>query len=92
IAAEPVRLQDAIRIANNLMDQKLKGYAIKNAENKRRAYTVGDNVERKGYVGSLPCCNKCRLHHEGPCTVECGNCKKVGHMTRDCRTTVAATS
>ncbi|GJR68738.1 putative reverse transcriptase domain-containing protein [Tanacetum coccineum] len=27
---------DAIRIANNLMDQKLKGYAAKNAENKRR--------------------------------------------------------
>ncbi|GKF29566.1 hypothetical protein Tco_0095908, partial [Tanacetum coccineum] len=36
IATEPVRLQDAIQIANNLMDQKLKGYAIKNAENKRR--------------------------------------------------------
>ncbi|GKF65518.1 hypothetical protein Tco_0192035, partial [Tanacetum coccineum] len=35
IATEPVRLQDAIRIANNLKDQKLKGYAIKNAENKR---------------------------------------------------------
>nr|GEU74787.1 putative reverse transcriptase domain-containing protein [Tanacetum cinerariifolium] len=29
-------LQDAIRIANNLMDLKLKGYAIKNVENKRR--------------------------------------------------------
>ncbi|GJT61331.1 putative ribonuclease H-like domain-containing protein [Tanacetum coccineum] len=29
-------LQDAVRIANNLMDQKLKGYAVKNAENKRR--------------------------------------------------------
>ncbi|GKD33358.1 hypothetical protein Tco_1248867, partial [Tanacetum coccineum] len=27
IAAEPTKLQDAIRIANNLMDQKLKGYA-----------------------------------------------------------------
>ncbi|GKD89078.1 putative reverse transcriptase domain-containing protein [Tanacetum coccineum] len=26
IAAEPTRLQDAVRIANNLMDQKLKGY------------------------------------------------------------------
>ncbi|GJX15498.1 hypothetical protein Tco_0216330 [Tanacetum coccineum] len=36
IAAELIRLQDAIRIANNLMDQKLKGYAIKNAKNKRR--------------------------------------------------------
>ncbi|GJR61198.1 putative reverse transcriptase domain-containing protein [Tanacetum coccineum] len=29
IAAEPTRLQDAVRIANNLMDQKLKGYAVK---------------------------------------------------------------
>ncbi|GKD18268.1 hypothetical protein Tco_1207426, partial [Tanacetum coccineum] len=27
---------DAVRIANNLMDQKLKGYDAKNAENKRR--------------------------------------------------------
>nr|GEW45212.1 putative reverse transcriptase domain-containing protein [Tanacetum cinerariifolium] len=36
IAAEPMRLQDAVRIANNLMDQKLKGYAMKNARNKRR--------------------------------------------------------
>ncbi|GJX33110.1 reverse transcriptase domain-containing protein [Tanacetum coccineum] len=36
IAAEPTRLQDAVRIANNLMDQKLKGYAVRNVENKRR--------------------------------------------------------
>ncbi|GJW23911.1 reverse transcriptase domain-containing protein [Tanacetum coccineum] len=36
ISAEPTRLQDAVRIANNLMDQKLKGYVMKNAENKRR--------------------------------------------------------
>ncbi|GJT35676.1 putative reverse transcriptase domain-containing protein [Tanacetum coccineum] len=35
IAAEPTRLQEAIRIANNLMDQKLKGYA-RSAKNKRR--------------------------------------------------------
>ncbi|GKF30979.1 hypothetical protein Tco_0100777, partial [Tanacetum coccineum] len=34
IAAGPTKLQDAIRIANNLMDQKLKGYA-RNAENKK---------------------------------------------------------
>nr|GEW84491.1 reverse transcriptase domain-containing protein [Tanacetum cinerariifolium] len=78
IAAKPVRLQDAIRIANNLIDQKLKDYAIKNAKNKRRfdsnsrdnrrqqqqqqlvkrqnvngqnvarAYTIENNVKRKG--------------------------------------------
>ncbi|GJZ35192.1 putative reverse transcriptase domain-containing protein [Tanacetum coccineum] len=104
IASEPTRLQDAIQIANNLMDQKLKGYA-RNAENKRRfdnnpkrqnvggqnverAYTARNNEKRR-YVGSLPYCNKCKLHHEGPCIMKCGNCKRVGHMTRDCMAVVA---
>ncbi|GJV36377.1 putative reverse transcriptase domain-containing protein [Tanacetum coccineum] len=102
------------------MDQKLKGYAIKNVENKRRfdnnsrdnhgqqqqpfkrqnvngrnvarAYTVGNNVERRWYARALSYCNKCRMHHEGPCTVKCGNCKRVGHMTRDCKAVVIATA
>ncbi|GJY94253.1 putative reverse transcriptase domain-containing protein [Tanacetum coccineum] len=91
--------QGAVRIANNLMDQKLKGYAARNEENKRRfdnnsrdnrvlqppfkrqngngqnmarAYTVGYS-EKRGYAGPLPYCNKCKLHHEGQCTVKCGN-------------------
>nr|GEX28972.1 reverse transcriptase domain-containing protein [Tanacetum cinerariifolium] len=33
---EPTRLHDAIRIDNNMMDKKLKGYPIRSAENKRR--------------------------------------------------------
>ncbi|GKE36833.1 putative reverse transcriptase domain-containing protein, partial [Tanacetum coccineum] len=86
IAAEPTKLQDAIHVANNLMDQKLKGYA-RSTENRRRSYTAGNN-EKKGYVGSLPYCNKCKLHHAGPCTVRCGNCKRVNHISRDCTTTV----
>ncbi|GJS91908.1 putative reverse transcriptase domain-containing protein [Tanacetum coccineum] len=36
IAANPARLQDAIRIANQLMDKKLQGYVARSAENKRR--------------------------------------------------------
>nr|GEZ97687.1 putative reverse transcriptase domain-containing protein [Tanacetum cinerariifolium] len=36
IAANPARLQDAIRIANQLMDKKLQGYAARSSENKRR--------------------------------------------------------
>nr|GFA13984.1 hypothetical protein [Tanacetum cinerariifolium] len=36
IAENPTRLQDAIRIANQLMDKKLQGYAARSAENKRR--------------------------------------------------------
>nr|GEU89052.1 putative reverse transcriptase domain-containing protein [Tanacetum cinerariifolium] len=53
IAAEPTRLQDAIRIANNLMDQKLKGYA-RSAKNKRRFdNNPRDNRGRKCYASML---------------------------------------
>ncbi|GJV81620.1 hypothetical protein Tco_1517490 [Tanacetum coccineum] len=48
------------------------------------AYTVGSG-ERKEYAGTLPLCNKCKFHHNGQCTVKCANCKRVGHLTRDCR-------
>ncbi|GKD80749.1 hypothetical protein Tco_1347588, partial [Tanacetum coccineum] len=56
-------------------------------QNVARAYTAGNN-EKKGYVGSLPYCNKCKLHHAGPCTMRCGNYKRVVHITRDCTATV----
>ncbi|GJS86983.1 putative reverse transcriptase domain-containing protein [Tanacetum coccineum] len=115
IVANPARLQDVIRIANQLMDKKVQGYAARSAENKRRmesnlrdnrgqqppfkrqntsgknvarAYTAGNN-ERKGYARTLPYCNKCRMHHEGLCTMRCGNCKKIGYQTRDCRAAIA---
>ncbi|GKC45800.1 reverse transcriptase domain-containing protein [Tanacetum coccineum] len=58
-------------------------------QNVARAYAAGTG-ERKEYAGTLPLCNRCKLHHNGPCTVKCGNCKKVGHMTRDCRNPAAA--
>ncbi|GJW90292.1 reverse transcriptase domain-containing protein [Tanacetum coccineum] len=87
IAAEPTRLQDAVRIANNLMDQKPNV----GGQNVARAYTAGNN-EKKSYNGPLPFCNKCKLHHEGPCIVRCGKCNKVGHLTRYCKVTISTTS
>nr|GEW75335.1 hypothetical protein [Tanacetum cinerariifolium] len=36
IVANPTKLQDAIRIANQLMDKKLQGYDARSVENKRR--------------------------------------------------------
>ncbi|GJZ68822.1 putative reverse transcriptase domain-containing protein [Tanacetum coccineum] len=90
-SSKPVRLQDAIRMANGLMDQKVRVYAARSVEKKRKfdnnprgnrvqqppfkrqnvaqAYTVG-NSEKRGYDGSAPYYNKCRLHHEGPCTAK----------------------
>ncbi|GJZ14971.1 putative reverse transcriptase domain-containing protein [Tanacetum coccineum] len=52
-----------------------------------RAYTIRNN-ERRRYTGPHPLCNKCKYHHVGPCTVKCNNCKKVGHLTRDCTATI----
>ncbi|GJY30485.1 reverse transcriptase domain-containing protein [Tanacetum coccineum] len=52
------------------------------------AYTAGSG-ERKEYTGTLPLCNKYKFHHNGQCTIKCVNCKRVGHMTRDCRSPAA---
>ncbi|GJT73908.1 hypothetical protein Tco_1033194 [Tanacetum coccineum] len=42
------RLQDAIRIANQLMDKKLQGYVARSAENKRRMESnLRDNLDSK---------------------------------------------
>ncbi|GKD59564.1 putative reverse transcriptase domain-containing protein [Tanacetum coccineum] len=57
--------------------------------NVARAY-IDDSNEKKPYSRNLPYCNKCKLHHAGPCIVKCGNCKKVGHMMRDYKTPTTA--
>ncbi|GJR28326.1 reverse transcriptase domain-containing protein [Tanacetum coccineum] len=57
-------------------------------QNVVQAYAAGTG-ERKEYAGTLPLCNKCKFHHNGPCTVKCANCKRVGHLTRDCWSSAA---
>ncbi|GJX44523.1 reverse transcriptase domain-containing protein [Tanacetum coccineum] len=57
-------------------------------QNEAQAYAAGTG-ERKEYAGTLPLCNKCKFHHNGPCTVKCSNCKRVGHLTRDCWSSAA---
>ncbi|GJZ88214.1 putative reverse transcriptase domain-containing protein [Tanacetum coccineum] len=96
-------LDDAIELANDLMDQKLQTYTERQNDNKRkadnssgnnqqphkkqnvvRAYTAGPG-EKKAYTGNLPLCTKCNYHHTGQCVPKCGNCKRYGHTTNDCR-------
>ncbi|GJR11670.1 putative reverse transcriptase domain-containing protein [Tanacetum coccineum] len=56
-------------------------------QNKRqevvRSFTAGTS-KRKGYVGTTRLCNRCKFHQVGPCTVQCGNYNKIGHIARDC--------
>nr|GEV73107.1 hypothetical protein [Tanacetum cinerariifolium] len=84
MSAEPTRLKDAIRLPP-FKRSNIRGQSVE------RAYTAGNN-ERRPYNRLLPLCNKCKLHHEGPCTVRCGKCNKVGHLTRDCKVTNSTTS
>ncbi|GJY96745.1 putative reverse transcriptase domain-containing protein [Tanacetum coccineum] len=99
IAAEPTRLQDAVQIANNLMDKKLKGYAVKNAENKRRLNNYGNNRGQqppfkrqntggqnvaRAYVAG----NNEKKEYEGQMVnqrdVTCFECGAPGHLWKDC--------
>nr|GEZ67587.1 putative reverse transcriptase domain-containing protein [Tanacetum cinerariifolium] len=64
--------QKAIEFANDQMDQKLLGIADRSGE-------------KKPYEGTKPLCPKCNFHHDGPCRSKCTNCKRTGHIDRDCR-------
>nr|GEU98772.1 hypothetical protein [Tanacetum cinerariifolium] len=52
--------------------------------NVTKIYNMGSG-ERKPYGRNLPKCTKCHLYHNGSCTQKCHKCNKVGHFSRDCR-------
>ncbi|GKB81175.1 reverse transcriptase domain-containing protein [Tanacetum coccineum] len=54
------------------------------------SYTTGSG-ERKEYAGTLPLCNNYKFHYNGQCIVKCANCKRVDHLTRECRSSTATT-
>ncbi|GKF64898.1 reverse transcriptase domain-containing protein, partial [Tanacetum coccineum] len=62
-------------------------------QNKRQntgiAYATGSG-EKKPYGGSKPLCSKCSNHHDGQCAPKCHKCNRVGHLARDCRSTINA--
>ncbi|GKD46394.1 reverse transcriptase domain-containing protein, partial [Tanacetum coccineum] len=53
IVSKPTKLQDAIHIANNLMDQKVQRICYK-GQNVARAYTTGNNEKRGHFRKDCP--------------------------------------
>jgi hypothetical protein len=54
------------------------------------ATTPNHMAPQKPYGGTLPKCNRCNYHHNGPCKeMFCTNCKKTGHTARFCRSPAA---
>ncbi|GKC20810.1 reverse transcriptase domain-containing protein [Tanacetum coccineum] len=79
-------------IHGSVMASKPKTMKLDNDNQAQQQPPKKQNVrssEKKGYAGTLPLCNKCKFHHNGSCTIKCANCKRVGHLTRDCRSPAA---
>nr|GEX95874.1 reverse transcriptase domain-containing protein [Tanacetum cinerariifolium] len=89
-ASKPQTLEEAINIAQRLMDQNIRNNRtndFRQQQNKRpetfRSYAATP-TENRGYTGNHPLCHRCTLHYTGPCTIRCRVCNKVGHLTKNC--------
>ncbi|GJW93677.1 putative reverse transcriptase domain-containing protein [Tanacetum coccineum] len=106
MASKPKTMLDAVEFATELMDKKIRTFAERQSENKRKQ---DDNQqqqqnkrqntsraytvgsgEKKPYKGSKPLCSKCNYHRDGQCAPKCHKCNRVGHLARDCRSTTNA--
>ncbi|GKA45083.1 putative reverse transcriptase domain-containing protein, partial [Tanacetum coccineum] len=90
---KPTRLQDAVRIAKQLMDRKsFKGYSCeKCGKNKEDWTTTMETTMGQQHLtnGQNTQGNRmfARAYGGCRCTVRCVKCNRVGHLPRNCRVT-----
>lgn len=122
-ASKPATLDEAMTIAQKLLDREIKRKSTAECNELKRKYDdkrttshgrsryTGNERDRNyhqtrnshhhkqnrtqeaakayvaalGYVGNKPLCNRCKLHHIGPCTIKCVKCQRIGHKTADCK-------
>ncbi|GJS88104.1 putative reverse transcriptase domain-containing protein [Tanacetum coccineum] len=91
IGSKPTSLNEAVRMAHALMEQKAQARIERIAEGNKRKWESSQGGNNGGYAGNKPLCNRCGKHHFGYCKVVCSNCGKPGHMARDCKGKAIAT-
>nr|GEU30431.1 putative reverse transcriptase domain-containing protein [Tanacetum cinerariifolium] len=94
-SSKPVNLNEAVRMAHKLMEQKsqarderiLKGKKRKweNDQSRNSSAMVTAPTNGKVSSGSLPLCENCFTRHVSPCMIKCHKCRKVGHKARYCK-------
>nr|GFC18463.1 hypothetical protein [Tanacetum cinerariifolium] len=85
------RQADNKRKFNNTSRNQQNQQPFKRNNNVTQAYAAGSR-EKKSYGGTKPLCPKGNFHHDGPCGLKCTNCKRTGHIARDCRSQAANTN
>nr|GEX13915.1 reverse transcriptase domain-containing protein [Tanacetum cinerariifolium] len=121
--SKPQTLEEAINIAQRLMDQVTKHNSIQGTNDHKQKFKDKRNIssnknyrnnyqnirnnrtndfrqqqnrrpetfrsyaatptENRGYIGNRPLCQRCTLHHTGPCSIRCRVYNKVGHLTKN---------
>ncbi|GKA25350.1 hypothetical protein Tco_0711459 [Tanacetum coccineum] len=91
-------VREEATVGNNVSNKRKWGSdngRDSNQQQRKRIEVVRAHATRvcnkKAYDGNFPYYNKCKWHHIRPCAVKCGNCKRVGHTTKNCRTSAPTT-
>nr|GEX67944.1 hypothetical protein [Tanacetum cinerariifolium] len=100
-SSKPANLNEAVRMAHKLMEQKSqakderilegKKRKLENYQSRNSSATVTAPTDGNVSSGSLPLCENCFTRHVGPCTIKYSKCGKVGHKGRYCNRKNVAT-
>ncbi|GJT14962.1 putative reverse transcriptase domain-containing protein [Tanacetum coccineum] len=82
-SSKPANLNEAVLMAHKLMEQKSQARDERILEGKKRKWK--NFQKKKVSSGSLPVCERFFTLHDGPCTIKCHKCRKVGHKARYCK-------
>ncbi|GJR78545.1 putative reverse transcriptase domain-containing protein [Tanacetum coccineum] len=99
-SSKPADLNEAVRMAHKLMEQKSQARNERILEGKKRKWESFQSGNSSGNAramvtaptdGKLPLCERCFTRHVGQCTIKCHKCGKVGHKSRYCKEKSVAT-
>ncbi|GKC75497.1 putative reverse transcriptase domain-containing protein, partial [Tanacetum coccineum] len=94
-SSKPANLNEAVRMAHKLMEQKSQARNERILEGKKQKWENHQGNARAMVTaptdGKLPLCQHCFTRHVGPCTIKCHKCGKVGHKLRYCKEKNVAT-
>ncbi|GJY70778.1 hypothetical protein Tco_0474481, partial [Tanacetum coccineum] len=68
------------KIVEKRVAKAIEKYEKTRADSNNTGGSGSTNTGGKIYAGNLPKCNRCNLHHHGPCPQKCQRCQRIGHM------------